>query len=36
MAAGIYSKFGTNVPYGVPIKCCYFLCGTEIQDGLHW
>jgi len=23
-AAGIYSKHGTNVPYGVPNKCCYF------------
>jgi len=23
-AAGIYSKLGTNVPYRVPTKCCYF------------
>jgi len=23
-AAGIYSKLGTNVPYGVPTKHCYF------------
>jgi len=22
MASGIYSKLGTNVPYGVPTKCC--------------
>jgi len=24
MASGIYSKLGTNMPYGVPPKCCYF------------
>jgi len=31
-AEGIYSKLGTDVPYGVPTKCCYFLCECEIQD----
>jgi len=25
MVEGIYSKLGTNVPYEVPIKCCYFI-----------
>jgi len=29
MAEGIYSKLGTNVPYEVPTKCFYFLCGSE-------
>jgi len=32
-SAGIYSKLGTNVPYEVPTKCCYILCGSEIQNG---
>jgi len=29
-AAGIYSKLGTHVPYGVPTKCCYVLNRFEI------
>jgi len=33
MAAGIYSKLGTIVPYGVPTRYCYFLSGSEIQYG---
>jgi len=32
-AEGIYSKLATNVPYEVPIKCCYFLNRSEIQYG---
>jgi len=28
-----YSKLGTNVPYGFPTKCCYFLSGSKIQYG---
>jgi len=30
-AEGIYSKLGTNVPYEVPTKCCYFLSRSKIQ-----
>jgi len=33
LAARIYSKLGTNVPYTVPTKCCYFLCRSKIQNG---
>jgi len=33
MAAGIYFKLGTHVPYGILTKCCYFLCGKEVQGG---
>jgi len=27
--AGMYSKPGTNVPYGVPTKCCYFYVDSK-------
>jgi len=33
MAAAIYSKLDTNVPYQVRTMCCYFLCRSEIQYG---
>jgi len=32
-AEGIYSKLVTNVPYKVPIKCCYFSSPSKIQYG---
>jgi len=30
---GIYSKLGTNVPYEVPTKCCYFSSWSKFQYG---
>jgi len=33
--AGIYSKLSTDVPYGVPTKCCYFLSGCKVEYSWH-
>jgi len=29
-----YSRLCTDVPYDVPTKYCYLLCGYEIQNSL--
>jgi len=29
MAAGIYTKLATNVPYDIITKCCYYLSGSK-------